>query len=451
MVLSFVSSVPTTGATEVFINKAIEVTFNQALLESTLTDDIIYLYDLDSGARVPIFISRKVTDSSTIVIHSSEHLKENTNYRVIVVGTDQNFGFYLKAESLDELTTSVTILFSTGDSVYKVDTEVQKNAANLTLEGDLFLPTNVKALGYEFTIEKVRPKNNTHDNSVTLTGDNTVRFTFTKPLYTGAEDLTIWTDISVFPLLDDPRYLASGNSMGEGTIPDYTISVTGYDLVVTFDNELPKNTSIQMSLLSNILSEDNDQYSGDMLYAINTETFPSAYGLHTVRREIKPASENYTDNFIGALLFKNAIWLWERLGRSMDLAALPFAARQHVLYSTVLDLMEDKEYEKFIVAGTRRQLGDLNVSVDNLIGRVALKVLKYQKSKEVAFESLVKGWQFRVGISTEAYDSAAADVNRLWHDISYRYTDTNYKYHQDDIPASNVTINRRAKTNNPMW
>lgn len=450
MTLSFVSSVPTSGATDVFINKPIELVFNETLSTTYLTDDVIYLYDLDSGTRVPIFISRKATDTTTIVIQTSEHLKENTNYRIVVVGTDQNFGFHLSAENGDTLTTTVVVLFTTGNSVYKVDTEVEKNAANLTLEGDLFLPTNVKALGYEFTLEKIRPQNNTHGNSTTLTGDNTVTFTFTKNLYTGAQDYTTWIDVTCFPILDDPQYLGSGNTIGQGTIPGYSISVTGANLVVLFDNELPNNAAIQMSLLSNILSEDNDEYSGSLEYNINIETFPAIYGLHTIRREIQPASANYTDNFIGALMFKNTIWLWERLGQSLSLASLPYAARQFVTYATILDLLEDKEYEKFIVAGTRRQLGDLNVSVDNLIGRLAMKMAKYQKNKEIAFESLVKGWQFRTGV-TSHYLETAATINRLWFNVNSRYTDPSYKYFQPDLPSTNITINRWAKTNNPMW
>ncbi|MCB1712291.1 MAG: hypothetical protein KDH96_07400, partial [Candidatus Riesia sp.] len=113
--------------------------------------------------------------------------------------------------------------------------------------------------------------------------------------------------------------------------------------------------------------------------------------------------------------------------------------------------MEDREYYKYVVAGTRRQLGDLGVSIDNIIGRIAMKVAKYQKAKEVAFDSIVPGWQFKIGTSTLAYQEAAEGVSRLWYDINGRYTETMYKYYQDNIPASNVAINRHAKSNNPIW
>ncbi|MHA2265681.1 MAG: hypothetical protein ACXAEN_25095, partial [Candidatus Thorarchaeota archaeon] len=129
------------------------------------------------------------------------------------------------------------------------------------------------------------------------------------------------------------------------------------------------SVGITIDLTNKIESLDSDEYGGALHYSINTQVYPEISGLQTVRREIRPSSVDYVDDYIGALLFKNTMWLWERTGRGLDLDTLSYSAKKHILYSTVLDLLEDKEYEKFIVAGTRRQLGDLNVSVDSLIGR----------------------------------------------------------------------------------
>jgi hypothetical protein len=80
-----------------------------------------------------------------------------------------------------------------------------------------------------------------------------------------------------------------------------------------------------------------------------------------------------------------------------------------------------------------------------------MKVAKYQKAKDNAFESMVAGWQFAIGHSIAAYDNAAATVNRLWWNINGKFVETRYAYYQDDVPASNVDWNRYAKTNNPLW
>lgn len=451
MAISLTTSTPAQGSTDFFINKSLELTFDKAIASSSLTRNVFSLIDIDAGVAVPLSVSAGYADATKVLLLPSSSLKEDTQYRIIVVGTDQGLGYSLVASDADTLTTTIVIEFSTGDSVYSIDQVVQKEAASITLEGDLFLPTNVKALGFDFVVDKVRPKNHKHNIATTLTGDNTVRFTFSTGLYTGDADYTEWVDVNVFPLLSHTGYLASGSTMGAGTIPGYTVSVTGQDLLVTFDTELPNNVGVQIDLLGNIVSTDGASYGGDMKYSINTALYPSVYGVDLIKREVREIVDTFTEDYIGALLFKNTIWVWEKTGRAFNIDSPTFAVQQYVAYATILDLMEDREYYKYVVAGTRRQLGDLGVSIDNIIGRIAMKVAKYQKAKEVAFDSIVPGWQFKIGTSTLAYQEAAEGVSRLWYDINGRYTETMYKYYQDNIPASNVAINRHAKSNNPIW
>jgi hypothetical protein len=449
MVLSFSSSTPTSGAVDFYINKSLEVVFNEALDTAYITTSTIYLYDLIASVNVPISITRKATDTSALVVTPTSTLKENTNYRLVIVGQDQGIGTRLQAVNGDLLLVSIQVLFATGDNTYSIDTETEKNASNITLEGDLFLPTNIAALGYEFTISKVRPPNHSHGLTGSVTG---VVFTFTKDLLTG-QDLTTWTDVNVYPLLQETIYLASGSVMDLGTntitIPNYSLSMTGSTFTVSFGSALPKNVAISIELNTNIRSLDNDQYAGNLNYISTTALFPTVYGTHLVKTELSAISNQIQNDYIGTLLFKNTIWLWERLGRTIPLTAFPFAAKRHILLSTILDIIEDKDYKKFVIAGTRRQLGDLNVSVDNLIGRLAMKASRVQKERDLAFETLVKGWQFRK--SAYVIEDSQFFGSRLWYDVNSRNTDPNYKYYQEDKPASNTSINRQAKTTNPIW
>lgn len=451
MAITLTTSTPIHGSTDYFINKSVELTFNKAIATASLTNTIFSIVDTDSGTRVPLTVSASPNDSTKVILLPSTNLKNNTQYRVIILGSDMGLGLNLTAQDSDALVTTITVEFGTGSSIYKIDTTVEKEASSITLEGDMFLPTNVKALGYDFTLDKVRPKNNKHGVDTTLTGDNTVRFTFTKSLLTGVTDYEDWVNISVFPLLDTTDYLASGQSLGQGSIPSYTVSVTGSDLLVTFSHELPNNVGVQIDLLTDIESMDGEEYAGSMKYSINTALYPQIYGVETIKREVKELTTVYNDDYIGALLFKNTIWAWERVGRNFTLDNIPFAAKQYITYSTILDLMEDAEYTKYLLAGTKRQLGDLGVTIENLLGKVAMKVAKYQKAKEIAFESMIKGWQFRIGTSTLGYDTIASTINRLWYNVNYRYTDTRFSYSQDDYPSSNVSVNRHARNNNPIW
>jgi len=450
MAITLLSSTPAQGSTDNFINKSIELTFSKAIATSSLVGSIFSLIEIDSGVIIPCTIGAGYVNSAKVVLSPSTYLKENTDYRIIVVGTDQALGYSLVAQDADTLTDTLTFDFSTGDSVYKIDSTVEKEAANLALEGDLFLPTNIKALGEDFTVDKVRPKNNKHGVSPSLAGDNTIQFTFTETLLTGV-DVTEWIDVNLFPLLNTASYLASGAQLGTFDIPAYSTYVSGQNLVVAFSGELPKNLGVQISLTKDITSSNGNVYGGQMNYSINTALYPEIYGIETIKREIREVYDTYTEDFIGALLFKNTIWSWEKVGRAFDLDNIPFPGKQYIIYSTILDLMEDAEYTKYLVAGTRRQLGDLGVSIDNIIGRVAMKVAKYQQLKETAYQSLLGNWQFRIGTSTAGYDDVAATINRLWYDINGRYTESRFSYYQGSEPAANIDLNRRARINNPYW
>lgn len=449
MALILVSSNPESATSDFYINKSIELTYNQPIDSTSLTDNVVFLIDLGSNQNVPVTIALKPTDTRVIVVTPLVNLRENTSYRLIVTGVDQGMGYSLKAASTELLGTTSVVLFTTGDNVYQIDTTIEKQASNLTLEGDLFLPTNIKALGYDFTIAKVRPLNHSHGVSGSITGDSTVRFSFTKTLMTGVS-YDDWTTVNVYPLLNDPQYLAySGVFSTDITIPPYSVTASNKDLLITFQSALPQNVAVAVDLNSTITSVDNDEYGGAMQYIFNTELSTVVYGPEMVKRELSSINDQLNNDYIGALLFKNSIFLWEKTGRGLNLSEYPFAAKRWVLLTTLLDIMEDKDYHKFVLGGTRRQLGDLNVSVDNPIGRLALKIARVQKERDIAFETLFKGWQFRAIAGSTRASSSIGD--RLWYDINNRYTDPNYKYFQWNYPVANVYINRHAKTNNPFW
>ena len=180
MTIALTSSTPAQGATDYFINRSIQLTFDKAIATTSLTANVFSVVDMAAGTSLPLTITASASDPATVILQPSTVFKENTEYRILIVGTAQGLGYSLVASDLDTLTTTIVVEFATGDTVYSIDITVEKEAANVTLEGELFLPTKGKALGYDFTITKVRPKNNKHAIPVDLTGDNTIRFTFSK-------------------------------------------------------------------------------------------------------------------------------------------------------------------------------------------------------------------------------------------------------------------------------
>jgi hypothetical protein len=450
------SSDPSHGDPDVFTNKNLTFTFAAALDEDTITENTFLLIDQTTSKRVPVTMTYDSTYFRVTMVLSGL-LRENTSYRVIIVGNDLRATEVLSgADASDDLVTSIIVEFSTGDDQFHIDTTLGKEVDAKTLEGDLFLPQNVKALGIDFTVDKVRPQNNSAGVAGNITGDKTIRFTFTEALSTTG-DVGTWATIETYPLFHTDYLAKSGEiqtlspSSQDYTLPTGSLSIDDTDLVVTFDRDLPNNLGVTVQLLSAIENYEGLDYGGGLEYTISTELYPDILAPRPIKRELRAIDgEHILDDYIGALLHKNTVFMWELLGRAQDLDDLDWPATKYVWACTILDVLEDQDYEKFLTAGTRRQLGDLNVSVDSLIGRLALKIASTQKDKERALNTLTKGWQFKTAVRSDGVNGLL-NLNRLWYDINGRYTNPSHKYDQPDLPASNTTRSRRAKTNNPWF
>jgi hypothetical protein len=80
MALIFVSSTPGSATSDFYINKSIELTYNQPIDSNSLTDNVIFLVDLGSNQNVPVAIALKPSDSRAIIITPLVNLRENTSF-----------------------------------------------------------------------------------------------------------------------------------------------------------------------------------------------------------------------------------------------------------------------------------------------------------------------------------------------------------------------------------
>lgn len=448
MSVSLLSSDPSSDSTDFYLNKSIKLNFDEEIDFDSVNSGVISLIDSGSGLSVPLTFSKNSVDPNQIIIIPNTLLNENTTYRVTIKGADIGLPTFLKSK-LSNLASSIVFSFRTGDNIYDIDQEISKQANSITLEGDLFLPSNVEAIGLDLNIVSSSQPNRTNNIPVNLGGNNTLEFKFSKTLASGLASLPNWAQVEVSPILDYPGYLASGSVIGEVEIPSHSFSVSGEYLKVEFDHELPKNANIRIRFSNHITSADDYEFSGNYEYLANTEFYPKISGINSVRNEINSIGADVYDDYIGALLLKNSLYLWEITGRSLNLTNPNFSAYRYVLYSTVIDIIEDKDLEKFILAGTRKRLADIDISVNPLVGRLALKLARAEKEKKKAEESLFKGWQFKTGIFN-TYVETASTLNRLWFNESGYYVNPSYRFYQKNEPSSSSALNRAAKTNNPF-
>jgi hypothetical protein len=340
----------------------------------------------------------------------------------------------------DKLTTTIEISFKTGTRVFIDDSSIDKNAVDLSLEGDINLPSHVKALG-EFAIESTTPKNHSADVSLTA---NRIEIKFTKPI-SGSIMQDDWLSVDAYPVLDETQYLAEGSTFGQGSIPSVSgLTYSGNYVYATFNSALPKNAAVDVTVDDSVTATDGSEF-GPNSYQLSftTQRFPDIAGVHVIKREIKAATDELNDDYIAAMVLKNTIIRRIRGGASDTNAS--WAAVKWVINATIVDILDDKELEKALQAGTRRQLGDLNVSVDAVIGKLSLKHARAQKAMEEAEKTLAGSKLLAQKITNQFTSFYYGRPDRNWHGVNGKLIQSRFKYYQADQPAANTALNRNAK------
>jgi hypothetical protein len=436
--LTISSSDPSDGSSDIFVNNPIEVTFGAAVLLSSVSSTSVVLVNQATDGVVPATVEL----SSALVIRITPYgnLAEDTVYRVRFPGTDTALSadYVIKdVAASTALATTLTVTFTTGSRVYLDQGSVDKDARDLSLEGDLSLPVHVKALGL-FAISGTVPKNHKAD----VSSDTGLRINFNQPLLTGSFDQS-WLEVDIFSVLDDNTYLGSttADAFG-GSIPDYSISHDYASLFVDFSGALPKNVGVQVSVDQNVVAQNGSEFGpNDYLLSFTTSRYPDISGVHVLRREIKAAADTLQDDYLASVLLAKSVEAQVKFGSD---AEPHMSLVKWVVNSAIVDLLDDVELERAIQAGVRRQLGDMNVSVDPIIGKLAIKHARAEKKVLDAEKGLAGK-----GIIARTYSHenrrGVRRSTRSWFGVSNQLTDSRFITHQGDHPGANTSKNRQAK------
>lgn len=432
MAVTVSTSSPSNGETGVLLNPSISVTFAEALDPDYVSTKSFILADTRTSS--PLETEVTITDSNTKVIISPDvNLKSYTSYRILVVGTDVSTTRAVRDSNGATLTTSEKIVFTTGNQLKTHDTSVvAKTSGDLTLEGDLYLPSNVKVLPTGLALTGYSPENYSHGQDYSY-----ISMHFNEPISTNC---TGCFDITFTPMI--PGYAASTTT--SGFVSSYT-SPTGdfyinSNQVYWSGNSPYFNLYVEVDISDQLYSTSGNYYPGGS-FAFNSEIYPEAATLHPLKREIPAVVSDVRDDYLGFLLFKNAVYAWERCGQNYSLSNPPFSAMTFTTFQTIIDVIEDKDLEKSLVAGTRRQLADLNVSIDNLVGRYAAKYESAKKRVQRAIDTLIKPSTIKLATVAVVSDN----YTRLWQGATNKYRDYKMIFYQPDINVSNTFINRQAK------
>ena len=444
------TSSPASNAVDVFLNVPLTLTFAApGLVSTSVTENSVVLLNVGTQTSVPVSLSYN-SATYTITITPLSVLAESTVYKIRLPGTDVAISssyVILESGTEEALTSTIDITFTTGTRLFIDDSVVAKDALDLSLEGDLSLPSNVKALG-PFAVETTFPKNHSADVNLSLDGNNRFYVKFNKEL-SGSIQSDDWATCTTFPIMDMNKYLAASGVFGDGALPNLTgMFCSGQYLYLGFDNEFPNNAGVQLELGTGITATDGSMLgNNNFVLSFTTDRFPKVAGVHVMRNELKAAGKVMNDDYIAAMLLKNTVRVINRWA-PFSQTSPQYVAYKYILNQTIMDVLEDVDLDKAIIAGTSKRLGDMAVSYDQAIGEATLKYQRAKEEAELADDAMMGikklGSQISYAIIHEN------PVDRAWKGVNGRLINYRFKFYQEAVPMSNIDLNRTAGNPN-FW
>jgi hypothetical protein len=352
---SMVSRTPAPNETNVYLNKYIEIAFNQPLSTSTINDNTIIIYRI-SDYNV---IDKKITyDAATYTITLAPEIvfDQNTQYNVVIVGADQT-DLCLKNATNENLATSLT-----GDEE-KVDLPTADSPVSAVLE---------PAVTTLLSIKSTRPENYSA-NLGTINGDfSTVHWdgpimvTFDRPVASGVSVLQEWMTFDVAASDGDPATptgMPSGllyNTFGDSlTWVPYTYDANNYNWKV--------NNEITVTISDHVKDATGAELGTQYRFMFTTAYRPYYCTIPKIRSVIGAFIREVPDDTIARQIFFNSLeaynisntiysqYVW-------DMDHPTFAAQMWVCCKTQYDLLYSKLLDMASVGpGMMKRLGDFSI------------------------------------------------------------------------------------------
>lgn len=443
---TFSSSDPAHGATNVYLNKSITATFSENLDSASVSGATVILRSVALDTVVDAEIS---VSGATITIVPYTVLLANSIYRLTFIGADLGLPTGALQSSGDDLASTQTISFQTGE---QLDTSsVAKTEEEIELGGDLNLPSDIAISSSDMVIVSSTPTN--HKFGV-LTTQNTIEITFSNAV----DAATVTADtvqLEQYAFLDEEQLLVKDEVFymnDTGSASDYadltidTRSVSDKTITITPDStrDWLNNSTIEVHLASTIADMSGKKLGTAQKITFHIEPYPNLVGIRMVRNELGTLIPNtYLDDYIGLRIWLNTIEEYETLGSNIDIGAFSKnrAFREYIKCKTCLDIIQDIRGEKDLGAGVSKELGDLRISFFPAGAEVVSQKEKMlHKKMNTAKESLV-GYMNNPRITVIDRGSPLIRGSRQIRG-PFLFNPLRNVYVSDPIPASNTSRER---------
>lgn len=442
----FSSSTPTNGATNVYLNQKIEVTFDTSLDATSVSGATVILR---SAALDTIVDATLSVSGAKITIVPYTLLIANSTYRLTLVGSDLSLSTGAIKSADSSLVTTEILSFQVGSQLDT--TSVTRTEEEITLGGDLNLPGDISLTSSSLTLASSTPTN--HAFGVATTTD-TIKLTFS-----AAIDATTVTNDSVqvvqYAFLDEEHLLATGSVFyANNTGGDYsslaTADPTVAGKVVTINQidarDWPNNMTVEVHLAAAIADTGGNTLGSAQKVTFHTEPYPNLVGVRAVKNELGTMIPNtYLDDYIGLRSWANTIDIYENLGANINIAKFsknrPF--REYIKCKTAMDILHDIRGAKDLAAGTSKELGDFRISYFPAGADIATqKERALQVRMNTAMAALV-GYMNRPRSATRDVGSVVKRGSRQVRG-PFLFNPQRNLYVSDPIPAANTARERNS-------
>lgn len=460
-----VSTAPQHDESNVYLNKRIVAVFSESMDSDSINDNTIRLIHTPTNSRVWTEWSLS-DDGLTLTITPKVQLDSEETYTLTLVGVDLGFAFYLKSETDDGLVVSYRVRFTTGNDIEAYSAE--KTDLTSEREGDLVLPVDLQVVpGERLEVLATSPQHHSAGLSTEL---SQVTMRFSAALSGELLDVdSEWLTINCYPLMGYSEYLAQPtgesfvfaiddpvNDSGEAYTFDWPsgeVTATGEYLIWSrdtgdLDNVFPYNTEIEVLLSPDVQDNYGNTLQETRRFVFTVEATPLFDAVRGIERELPTLPEEFDRDLIYALIWKYSIDAWQKLASANPPTKAYHHIRKYVHSSVCLDILDNAELPKTILAGQKKILGDFTVHYESAaVGKEGLKYKRLKKDLEDATNALSgrRRNQPRVGVRGSSFDRPNWK-NRTWRSALYY----NPSYHPgrpitEIIPASNTAASRDSE------
>lgn len=443
----FSASTPADGATNVYLNQKLEVTFNTSLDATSVSGATVVLRSVALDTVVDATLS---VSGTKITIVPYTLLISNSIYRLTLIGSDLALSTgAIKSDTSHSLVTTSVLSFQTGSQLDT--TSVARTAEEITLGGDLNLPGDVNLTSTSLTLASSLPTN--HAFGVDITTD-TIKLTFSADI----DSTTVTNDnvqVVQYAFLDEEHLLATGsifyaNNTG-GNYSDLsigTLGTAGKVITITPDaaRDWPNNMTVEVHIAAAVADTGGNTLGSAQKITFHTEPYPNLVGVRVVKNELGTMIPNtYLDDYIGLRAWANTIDVYESLGANINITKFSKnrSFREYVKCKTAMDILHDIRGAKDLAAGTSKELGDFRISYFPAGADIATqKERALQVRMNTAMAALV-GYMNRPRSATRDVGSVVKRGSRQVRG-PFLFNPQRNLYVSDPIPAANTARERNS-------